>query len=444
MTDYDEFDDGADADVGFEQPLEIPEEFHTLSSEWRRMTVRELWSKYTAGELDPQPDYQREYVWNNERASRYIESLLLEFPTPPIFLSEEIDGKWVVIDGHQRLTTLFKYMQPLLRDAPVNVSLLEPLTLSNLEVLPTLNATRVEALSLDQRERLWNTDVSIVLLPKDVHPDMKYSLFARLNQGSVNLNPQELRNCLYRGAYNDFIRIKSEEREFLDLYRMKTPDKRMKHRERLLRFYALLHRIGDYRTPFRAFLNDEIETHRNLSREERDRFEEELNHAILWTTRVFSKNAFFRFEIGNADNPDGRWIHRTQDLIADLEMVHFAKFGKALDDIWLMSGEAERDFLILALRRSAINVMISPTFPDLLRIDTTRVTTLRKRFDRWSRAMNGIVTDTASAIKQTQDIHHKFAQSSACVLCPHQLDEAEAVLSKDGQQLAHIYCRRHR
>ena len=84
--------------------------------------------------------------------------------------------------------------------------MLEPLRLNHLEVLQNLNSTLVNKLDISRREELWKTDLQVVLLPKEVDPDMKYSLFARLNLGSMSLNPQELRNCIFRGRYNNFLK----------------------------------------------------------------------------------------------------------------------------------------------------------------------------------------------------------------------------------------------
>src|SRR5256885_8427128 len=188
-------------------------------------------------------------------------------PNPPIFVSEDDSNHegdsnhWVVIDGHQRLETLFRFMKPLLAGPTAaaggdraHVTQLAPLTLSKLEILPDLNGKGVIALNREDRARLWETPLSVVILPADSHPDMRYALFARLNLGSMSLNSQELRNCLYRGPYNKLIASIGESQHFLRLWGKTAPDKRMHERELVLRFFAMLH-IGErYRRPFRVFL----------------------------------------------------------------------------------------------------------------------------------------------------------------------------------------------
>jgi len=211
--------------------LYVPPEYRNIGATQRKATVKSLWERYCGAELILQPDFQRHYVWDNTRASRYIESLLLRLPTPPIFLSEEMDDKFTIIDGHQRLESLFRYMQPLLsgpagiKNVRIPYGSLAPLRLNGLEIMSELNRGMVTALPIDDRQKLWDTSLTIIVLPKTAHPDMKYVLFARLNQGSMTLNSQELRNCLYRGPYNDLIARLSEEQTFLGLWGRSNPDK---------------------------------------------------------------------------------------------------------------------------------------------------------------------------------------------------------------------------
>ena len=240
----------------------------------------------------------------------------------------------MVIDGHQRLKTLFRYMKPLLRgELPASIKTLPELRLNQLSDAASQRHRNRPDLPISKRQELWDTELQVVLLPKEVASEMKYAL--RLNSGAMSLNPQELRNCMFRGRYNDFIRRKSEDQEFLQLWNPSKPepDKRMKHRERLLRFYAMLHRRGQYRTPFRAFLNDEMEAHRTLS--EMSKLDSVRNSTLRSSTkRVFQRQTFFRFEMGNSDEPQGKWVRNRLDVLADVELVWFAEVGEKLDMLW--------------------------------------------------------------------------------------------------------------
>jgi len=439
---------GEKSDEG-ELPLYVPEEYRCLDATEDTITVRELWDRYCNADLILQPDFQRNYVWDNTRASRYIESLLLRLPTPPIFLSEESDGKWIVIDGHQRLESLFKYMQPLLAgprkcagDIPLPFGSLTPLTLTSLEVLSDLNGKGVVALSQEERYKLWETPLSIIQIPKTAHPDMKYVLFARLNQGSMSLNSQELRNCLYRGPYNQLIARLSESHEFLELWGRKYPDKRMRHRELLLRFFAFLHRRDKYRIPFRAFLNDELEAGRNLQPIDAERYRQQFETAVTWVRRIFGNEVFRQFLMGNENNPAGHWGRRRYDLVYDVEMVGFAHFGNSLEQFWSGASPTDREILRLILRNKLAGVMTSKNFMDSINQGTTRVSAVNARFETWLKTLMSITQDFRSAIQHGQSIQQALRQSAICALCPYPIppDDVVWVTVNGEQKAAHRFC----
>ena len=444
MTGYDDYrDEDAQDDTA---PLKLPPGYESLKAEWNKWTVWDISERIKTGEIVLQPDFQREYVWNIERASRYVESLLLRFPTPPIFLAEEQNDQWVVIDGHQRLETLFRYMKPLVRgELPDSIRMQPELRLNQLAVKEDLNGSVITDLPIPQRKALWETELQVVLLSKEVAPDLKYELFARLNAGSMSLNPQELRNCIFRGSYNDFIKRKSEDLEFLQLWNPSRPepDKRMKHRERLLRFYSMLHRRGQYRTPFRAFLNDEMVAHRDLTGNDGERFSHELDTAIKWTQRIFGREAFCRFEMGNSDNPQGKWVRNRLDVLADVELVWFAEVGDKLSRLWDRLAEEEQGFFIRSLRRAAINVMLQGRFREALSKDRTRASSLDERFRSWYRGMNFFIDSPEDHIEETKQIYSQLRNSELCAVCPNRMEMEDSVWTATGE-LAHRYCRTYR
>jgi hypothetical protein len=447
-----EWDESLDEDQYV--PLYVPIEYRRLEAREGNMTVRELWDRYCNEDLILQPDFQRNYVWDNSKASRYIESLMLGLPTPAIFLSEEPDNKWIVIDGHQRLESLFRYMQPLLsgprqamkKNVRLPYGALTPLGLTGLEVLSEINGTGIESLAVEDREKLWETPLSVIELPKTAHPDMKYVLFSRLNQGSMSLNPQELRNCLYRGAYNQLIARLSESNAFLSLWGRSTPDKRMKHRELVLRVFAMLHRRDKYRIPFRAFLGDEMEACRNLSRQDIDGYRQQFERAVTWVERIFGNEVFRQFQMGNDNNPAGQWGRRRYDLVYEVEMVGFAQFGEQLDQFWKTAAAKEQQMLPLITRNKLAAVMTSDKFIDSINQGTTRVSAVNARFEAWLKTMESITQDFRSAIQEGDLISRTLGESSVCALCPYPLSSEDAVwVSVDAdRKLAHRFCEQRR
>lgn len=171
------------------------------------------------------PDYQRNYVWNNAKASLLVESILLNIPIPVIYASENEEGKWVVVDGLQRLYSLQRFFENKFK-------------LTGLETLKELNGLKYNMLSEIVRNRLDRGELRIIVLQNDSDPDIQFDIFMRLNTGAVKLNEQELRNCLYRGKLNNLIKNIIKENETLKkLISVKTD--RMLTNELILRYLAV-------------------------------------------------------------------------------------------------------------------------------------------------------------------------------------------------------------
>ncbi|KJQ77897.1 hypothetical protein TZ94_00482 [Streptococcus infantis] len=161
------------------------------------------------GELILQPDYQRKFVWNQKTMSQFIESLLLSIPIPTIFLSENDDDTLEVIDGQQRLTTVFTFFKSILNEDDLKnvkkgneyLNYMEPLELSGLSTLSDFNKKTFAELDDRIQRKFKNVSLPIVIIQKDSSEDIKYDIFSRINQGSIKLNGQELLNVMYRGVF---------------------------------------------------------------------------------------------------------------------------------------------------------------------------------------------------------------------------------------------------
>lgn len=133
---------------------EIDLKSKTIKSDGYPMSIGELASMYKEGEIDIHPDFQRLYRWNDEQKTKLIESILLGIPIPSIFVAQRDDGVWDVIDGLQRLSTIFQFMG-ILRDE--NNNLYQPLRLQGTEYLPSLvnkvweSENEDESLTMTQR-----------------------------------------------------------------------------------------------------------------------------------------------------------------------------------------------------------------------------------------------------------------------------------------------------
>ena len=170
-----------------------------IRSDGYPMSIGELISLYRDNELDIHPEFQRLYRWSDEQKSRLIESILLGIPLPSIFVSQREDGVWDVIDGLQRLSTIFQLVGVLKDDSGTK---LDSLVLKKTKYLPSLEGKKWEdddpSQSIGDANQLIirrsKIDVKIIL--RESSDSSKYELFQRLNTGGSQLSDQELRNAI--------------------------------------------------------------------------------------------------------------------------------------------------------------------------------------------------------------------------------------------------------
>lgn len=170
------------------------------------MSIGELAALYKDGDLDINPVYQRMFRWDIEQQSALIESILLQIPIPPIYVYQSEDGKWNLIDGQQRLSTIFKFMGILKKDVQddeeINETLYEREPLTRTKFLPALEGKYWEdddpgkSLTDAQRRYIKRSKILIIIIDKSSDSFAQYEMFQRLNTGGSHLSPQEIRNCI--------------------------------------------------------------------------------------------------------------------------------------------------------------------------------------------------------------------------------------------------------
>ncbi|WP_114167334.1 DUF262 domain-containing protein [Exiguobacterium sp. TNDT2] len=180
--------------------IEVKAKSKEIYTDSYTMSIGELANMYSEEELELQPEYQRFFRWSNTQKTAFIESILLGIPIPPIFVFQKEDGVWAVIDGLQRLSTIFQFMGILKieNDGEYHI---ENLELQATRFLPSLKNKKwkdgsQEEISMNlklffKRARM---DVKIIQYTSDV--DAQYELFQRLNTGGATLSHQEIRNSL--------------------------------------------------------------------------------------------------------------------------------------------------------------------------------------------------------------------------------------------------------
>ena len=187
------------------------------------MSIGELISLYTDEELDIHPRFQRLFRWSSYQKTRFIESILLNIPIPPIFVSQNEEGVWDVIDGVQRLSTIFQFVGKL-KDQDGKT--LDHLALEGTKALPELEGLYWESespydltLPKDVKLDFKRARIVINIVKKESDTSAKYELFQRLNTGGSHLSDQEVRNCLMimsNPALYDFMEQLSLNEDFIE------------------------------------------------------------------------------------------------------------------------------------------------------------------------------------------------------------------------------------
>jgi hypothetical protein len=165
--------------------LSIPPEKRVLRTEHYDFSVSTLVAMMDKSEVVI-PEYQRRYVWTDRQASRLIESLIIQCPIPVIYLNQEKDETFAVIDGNQRLNSLKRFLE-------------DTYTLVGLTSYPELSGLKYSQLDKRFQRHISNRVLRCTVILKETHPQVKFDVFERLNSGAVQLTRQELRHGLYYG-----------------------------------------------------------------------------------------------------------------------------------------------------------------------------------------------------------------------------------------------------
>jgi uncharacterized protein with ParB-like and HNH nuclease domain len=269
------------------------------------ISFNELLGMYNEGELKINPDFQRMFRWSEGQQSRFIESLALEMPIPPIFVIEIDDGKYELIDGLQRISSYLHFRgvlsAPDIPDAPIHPG--NFLTLCDCDIVSELNGNTWQDIPAALQIRIKRYFVRVEVVRKESDNKFKYHMFKRLNTGGEKLSEQEIRNCTVRLLSDVFIKYVIELAGQPDfkacIANISDEAWKSKYDEELvLRFFAFKnnraayeHDVGDFMTEYMETVSDpESGAPRFDYRQEREIFEKTFR--IL--NKCFQDRAFGR------------------------------------------------------------------------------------------------------------------------------------------------------
>ncbi|WP_263385741.1 DUF262 domain-containing protein [Granulicella arctica] len=230
------------------------------------VSFNEILDMYSSNELDISPDYQRLFRWPLGAQSRFIESLLLEMPVPPIYVVEAEEGRYMLIDGLQRISS-YLHLRGVLEAPHLKepIHLGESLTLQDCDIVHALNGLKYEDLGTALQIRLKRAFVRMEVVRKGSDPRFKYYMFKRLNTGGEALTAQQLRNCTIRllsADFNDFIITLSQSQDYKATTQGLTEEQRLGafDQELVLRFFAMKNNRPSFKHDIADFLTEYMES----------------------------------------------------------------------------------------------------------------------------------------------------------------------------------------
>jgi uncharacterized protein with ParB-like and HNH nuclease domain len=260
-------------------------------------TIEVLKLKVDNEEINLKPEFQRDFVWDINRASLFIDSLIIGLPIPSIFLGKsKEDENYIVIDGQQRLKSAYYFMTGrFINDKEETI-----FALRNLKGREWNDKTYLE---LDDKfkKRIRNAVLNTTVI-EDINskPEVVHDLFHRLNTGGMPLTDQEIRNCIYTGIFNKQILDLNKYPNWRKLLDKKALDKRLRDAELVLRFFALLHGASIYRPSMKLFLStyqkdnkdniDFIDSNAEIFKRTVDLILSEIGENAFKTTRAINKS----------------------------------------------------------------------------------------------------------------------------------------------------------
>jgi Protein of unknown function DUF262 len=195
------------------------------------------------------PEFQRDYIWDQVRASKLIESFLLGLPVPPVFLYRSADKKaFLIIDGQQRIRSAVDFQRGVFRASKFKLK----------GVASRWLGKSFDELDEADKFQLENSVLRGIVIQQTDPKDNKsiFQIFERLNTGGVRLNAMEVRNCVSYGDFLKDLREINKDEYWRKLVGLPKADKRFKDVELIMRVLALYDNLEGYEKPMKGFLND--------------------------------------------------------------------------------------------------------------------------------------------------------------------------------------------
>ena len=278
------------------------DDLFSVSSFGADLSFRELIDRYDDNEL-VKPELQRKYVWDKTEASRFIDSILLGLPVPSIFLAKTEDEKMLIVDGYQRIMTVYDYVRGIFNqdDRVFRLSRSE-------KINRRWRGKAFTELGDSEQRKIKNTTIHSIVFVQD-HPSgsntSMYQVFERINTSGRTLMSQEIRNCIYQGTFNSFLIDANKLPSWRRLFGSAVEDSRMRDIEFVLRYVSLgsdeFMAEQNERVSLKRFLNVFMGKHKNAGEARLAEYRESFVLTMNYLASVFGLSAFHNISTKNPD-----------------------------------------------------------------------------------------------------------------------------------------------
>jgi uncharacterized protein with ParB-like and HNH nuclease domain len=311
----------------------------------KHLSIREVVEQIDERDIDLSPDFQRDYVWKIRQQTRLVESILLGIPLPAFYFNQEKGGRYQVVDGVQRLTTIAKFMHNELN-----------LQEKDLEYLKNFKGLTYDNLDSVSIRRFRSTQIVVHIIEPQTPDELKYDIFSRVNTSGTPLSAQEIRHAMSKQTSHEVLKELSESVAFdqatQKAFWSKSKDtgvlvrdsKRMMDRELILRFFALSnYNSHEYRSfsNMNAYLVEYLKKIDGRSEYEStirvEVIKKSFNNAMLSAEKILGDHAFRK---PGKDGRRGRIINKA---VFEAQSIALSKYDTSI--LILHANEIKKQFL---------------------------------------------------------------------------------------------------
>lgn len=291
--------------MNLEEEIELS--INDIKTDGYRMSIGEIANLYKEKDLTIFPEYQRYFRWNETQKSDLIESIILGIPIPPIFVAQDSSGKWDVIDGLQRISTIMEFMGILVKRDSDNFY--EPSRMIATKFLPSLEGKYWDkvgdpenSLTEEVRRKVKRRKLDLVIIDSTSNPTAKYELFQRLNTNGSELTAQEIRNCLMlminKEFYSHFVEM-AENEVFKTIIDISDKNEQEQFEKDLVTRYLVarnsnLEKINS-QEDIKKFLTEQIILLMNDSNINMEKEKNDFIEAVTILNKVLKENSFKKY-----------------------------------------------------------------------------------------------------------------------------------------------------